>query len=201
MNATNPVQKKVVSRTVVALGTVCIVLAVCLIGAISIYNSNISVKDFMIEVLNTNVREKDAQIFSLNNQKTSLENQIVDLNHITHLQESEIWVESETISQPANSYWSFSTSNATYAGYVVVWVQTSTTTNTYVRVIYSCSVSTRIVDSHVYVTEFNYDNQIAVGSGGTIVFPVLPCTNIEIRVGNTNLINGATETVTITYFY
>jgi len=201
MSGASPVEKKVMSRTVIALGIICIVLAFSLVGAISIYTSREDLLNHMEEYLNEQIQEKDAEISSLESQKTSLQHQIDDLNHIIHLQESVIWVNSETMSQPANSYWSFSTSNVTYAGYVVVWVETSTTTNTYVRVIYSNYVTTRIVGNQHYVTDFNYDNQITVGSGGTVVFPVLPCTSVEIRVGNTNLINGATETVTITYFY
>ena len=112
--------------------------------------------------------------------------QVSNLTNIVNLAKSTIWVNSQTISQPANSYtyWNIS---ASYAGYVSVNVQSSTTTNTYVEVVYS---------SH----GVNYDNKIVVGTSGTAVFPILPA-SIEVRVGNTNLINGATETVTITYYY
>jgi hypothetical protein len=110
-----------------------------------------------------------------------------DLNDTVNLAKSTVWVDSQTISQPAHSYsyWSTSTS---YAGYITVYVQTSTTTNTYVQVIYSAY-------------GVNYDQQVTVGTSGTAVFPVLPCSNIEIRVGNVNLLTGATETVTITCHY
>jgi hypothetical protein len=59
--------------------------------------------------------------------------------------------------------------------------------NTYVEVIWS---------SH----GIDYSNKITIGTSGTAYFPVLP-SNVEVRVGNTNLINGATETVTVTYYY
>lgn len=76
---------------------------------------------------------------------------------------------------------------APYAGYVIVRVESSTTENTYVRAIWSsCGV--------------NYDQSITVRARGVAVFPVLPG-SIEIRVGNTNWFSGATETVTIIYFY
>lgn len=122
-----------------------------------------------------------------NEQYTNLQNQVTDLNDTVNLAKSIVWVNDQTISQPAHSYtgWTFS---ANYAGYVSVWVQTSTTTNTYVRVIWSAY-------------GINYDQQITVGTGGTAVFPILPCSDIEIRVGNVNLLTGATETVTITYYY
>jgi hypothetical protein len=113
--------------------------------------------------------------------------QYTDLNDTVNLAKSIVWVDDQTVSQPANSY-TYWTCSASYAGYVSVWVQTSTTTNTRVRVIYS---------SH----GVDYDGEIGVGSSGTAVFPLLPSSNIEIRVGNHNLVSGATETVTITYHY
>ena len=149
-------EKKVVSRTLaIALGIICVILAVGLVGAI-------------------------AQI-------TSLQNQISDLTSIVNLAKSTVWVNNQIVNQPHNSYtfWTFS---ASYAGYVSVNVQTSTTDKTYVQVIYS---------SH----GVSYNNQIGVGTGGKVVFPILPSSSIEIRVGNTNWISGATETVTITYYY
>jgi len=167
-------EKKIVGRNVaIALGIICIIMAVGLVGAISNYTSIISGKD------NT-IASKDSQIASLNSQ-------VSDLTNTTNLAKSATWVDDQTISQSAYSYtyWTFS---ASYAGYVSVWVHTSTTTNTYIRVIYTAY-------------GVNYDNQIGVGTGGTAVFSLLPCSSIEIRVGNTNLISGATETVTVTYHY
>ncbi len=153
-------EKKVVSRRVaIALGIICVVLATSL-GGIA---------------------------FSLNSQITSLQKQVNDLKDIIALEKYEIWADHETLSQPARSYayWTFS---ASYAGYLTVTVHTSTTDNTYVRVIWSSY-------------GVDYDHSIIVGRSGIAVFPILPCSNIEIRVGNTNLLSGATETVTITYYY
>jgi len=138
-------EKKVVGRNVaIALGIICVILAVGLVVAIANYNS------------------------------------------IINLKKSTVWIDRQTVSQPAGSYtyWRF---YAPYAGYVSVRVHSSTTDNTYVRVIWS---------SH----GVNYDHSITVGVSGTAVFPVLPG-SIEIRVGNLNLFSGATETVTITYHY
>ena len=195
-------EKKVVGRTVViALGIVCIILGVGLVGAIANYtsiingkdstiadkDSQIADKDNTISNLNSQISSKDSEISSLNSEVTNLENQVDNLNDIVNLAKSVTWVDDETISQPASSY-TYWTTSASYAGYVSVWVHTSTTTNTYVRVIYS---------SH----GVNYDHQIGVGTGGTAVFPILPASGIQIRVGNSNLFTGATETVTITYYY
>ena len=162
-------EKKVVGRGVaIGLGIICILLAVGLVGAIANYASIINGKDNTISSLNS---------------------QVSDITSTLNLGKSTVWVNDETLNQPSGSYtnWSpaFSTS---YAGYISVQVHTSTTSNTYVRVIYT---------SHgVY-----YDNQIGVGTGGTAVFPILPSSSIDVRIGNSNWLNGATETVTITYYY
>jgi uncharacterized protein YoxC len=174
-------EKKVAGKNLaIALGIICIILAVGLVGAVANYTSIISGKD------NT-IATKDSQISSLNSQVTSLQNQVNDLTDTVNLAKSTVWASNEAVNQVAGSY-VYWTRSASYAGYVSVNVQTSTTTNTYVRVIYS---------SH----GASYDNQIGVGTGGTAVFPILPASSIEIRVGNTNLFNGASETVTITYYY
>jgi len=160
-------EKKVVDRKVaIALGIICVVLAVGLVGVVAYYTSIIS---------------------GLNSQVSQLQSQVSELRAIVNLEKSETWVSQQTVSQPAGYYvyWIFS---ASYAGYIVVTVHSSTTSNTYVRVIWS---------SH----GVDYDNTVNVGAGGTAVFPVLPCSRVEIRVGNTNLLSGATQTVSITYRY
>ena len=221
----NTSEKKVVGRNVaIALEIICVILAVGLVGAVANYTSIISGKDntiatkdsqiqtltsqknqlqtwlngnlTLIDTLNAQITSLQGQISDLNSQISSLNSQIINLqsqvnnlNSIVNLAKSTVWIDDQTISQPASSYTHWTPAfSASYAGYVSVWVQTSTTTNTYVRVIYTAY-------------GVNYDNQIGVGTGGTAVFPLLPCSSIDIRVGNTNLINGATETVTITYHY
>jgi len=149
------------------LGIVCIILVVALIGAVGFYTFQIS----------------------------SLNSKVSDLTDIVNLNKSTVWVNETTVTQTANNYtsWLFIPS---YAGYILVNVSASTTSNTYARVI--CH----------YFHGVNIDNQIGVGTGGLAVFPVLPIesnmlpySTTEIRVGNSNLVNGATETVTITYHY
>jgi hypothetical protein len=165
-------KKMVSSNVAVALVIICIILVVGLLGAI-------------------------LQISSLNSR-------VNDLTDIANLNKSTVWVYDTTVTQTASNYtsWFFT---PTYAGYVSVNVQSSTTSNTYVRVIY-------IFDG-IY-----YDNQTGVGTSGTAVFPVSPVSYryispaqntpfspvippFEIRVGNTNSVGNATETVTITYHY
>lgn len=155
--------------------------------------NEISTKESQIEDLQRQVDSLNSRISYLQNQIAlrdsqilSLENQVNNLTEIINLEKYVVLVDHETVNQPPGSYvyWNFSVN---YAGYINVTIHSSTTVNTYVRVIWS---------SH----GVNYNEIIRVGISGTAFFPVLPG-NIEVRVGNTNLLNGATEVVTITYHY
>jgi len=202
-------EKKVVSRNItIALGIICIIVLVGLVGAVANYTSIINNKDKSYQDYVSTHSHTNSEFNSLNtsyhdymgtHSHTNSEyddyvanhhhtdSEYNDLTDIVNLAKSTIWVNDQTISQPASSY-TYWTVSANYAGYVSVQVHTSTTDNTYVRVIYS---------SH----GVNYDHQITVGVSGTAVFPLLPSSSIEIRVGNSNWFSGATETVTITYYY
>jgi cell division protein FtsL len=196
------VKRKVVGRGVATgLVVICILLAVGLVGVFAYYtmtlnNKNAEYDDYVsshshtdsdYNSLNSQITSKDSQISQLNSNVTNLQNQVNDLTSTLNLAKSEVWVTSQTVSQPAGSYnfWGHSYS---YAGYVTVQVESSTTDKTYIEVLGSAH-------------GINYDNRISVGVSGTGVFPVLPSNNLEVRVGNSNILNGATETVTITYHY
>jgi predicted PurR-regulated permease PerM len=210
-------EKKVIGRNVaIALGIICIILAVGLVGAIAVYTPMINDKNNTIDSLNSEVTSRDNTIASLNSQIitknntisslnsqiasedntiasdnlqiSSLNSQVSSLTDTVNLANSMTWVNDQTVSQSVSSY-TYWTVSASYAGYVSVDVLSSTTTKTYVEVIW-------------YAYGVSYDSgQISVGVSGTAVFPILPCSSIEIIVGNTNISNGATETVTITYYY
>lgn len=127
--------------------------------------------------------------------------QYQNLTNILDLANSTTWVNNQTVSQPMNSStsWTFS---ASYAGYLLIQVDvrpmvvngtividTGLLEGIYVRVNYT------------YGASVFYDQQSNLtGIGMTASFEVLP-TNIGITVGNTKSTNGATETVTITYYY
>lgn len=142
----------------------------------------------LIYVLNTEVHDTTAELMTANSQVTSLQNQVDSLNAIANLTASTTWVNNQTVSQPAGSNTTWSKS-ASYAGYVSINVSSSTTSSTYANVTYSAY-------------GVNYNVQINVGTSGTAYFPVLPSSNITVGVGNGLLIgSGATETVTIIYYY
>jgi hypothetical protein len=154
-------------KVAIALGIICIVLLV-----------NVIANDRAI---------LQNQVNSLNNELATFRNQVNELTAIVNLQKSTILVDHQTVSQPVGYYtcWTF---KVDYAGYIEVWVHTSTTDTTYVQVVWSSY-------------GINYDNKIIVGASGKAFFPVLPCSHVEVRVGHSNLFSGATETVTIIYHY
>ena len=189
MSETKP--KKMVSRSVaIALGIACIMLIAGLGVTIGYYTMAINDK----------------------------EQTITSLNNTVSLEKYAVWVDNQTISQTAGNYTSW-TFIASVAGYVSVWVLSSTTNSTYVRVIYNAFVPVVDLENGVYHYQtaayyYQYDNQVNVPSQMTSnIFYFLPSqmtfsplsairpTNVEIRVGNTNLVGNATETVTITYYY
>jgi hypothetical protein len=155
-------KKKVVSRNVaIGLGVLCVILLLTLAWI-------------------TNYHASD------NSRIASLQNQVDSLNAIVNLQEYTTWANSITVSQTAGAA-SMGNYTANYAGYVLVNVLSSTTSNTSVQVTYT---------SH----GLDYGNVVSVGSGGSAIFPILPAT-ITIWVDNTNSLDSAIETVTILYYY
>jgi Axonemal dynein light chain. len=153
---------------------------------ISTLQSQIAELNQEINSLQSQNAELNQEINSLQSNINALNQKINTLTNIVNLQEQTTLVDQQTISQPAGSYtyWNF---QLQYAGYIVVYVYSSTTTNTYVEVVWSYN-------------GINYDQSITVGASGNAAFPVLP-TTVQVRVGNTNIFNGATETVSIVYVY
>lgn len=220
-------EKKPINKVAIAVGVLCVVLLIAMMGIYLNYNSMLQNKDSEINSLksqlanngitpnpsptpnpNTGSSDKDAQIAdlqnqvsnlqsqltqknadinSLNSQIASLNSQISDLQSIVNLQKSTVWVNDQTISQQASSYTVWTVS-ANYAGYVAVYVESSTVAGTHVRVIYS-------------LNGVSFNQEIVVNAGDSANFPILPSSNIQVEVGNGNILNGATETVTITYYY
>jgi hypothetical protein len=189
--------KKMVSRSVaIALGIVCVLLIAGLGGTIAYYTMTINNKDSTYNDYVSSHSHTDfdynslsTQNTNLQNQNTNLQNQVNDLTSTLNLGKSTVWVNDETVSQGADTYtyWTFS---ANYAGYVGITLSSSTSSSTHANVVYS-ALGNRV----------SFDHDTPIGPGGTAYFPVLPSSNITCEVGNGNLIGGATETVTIIYYY
>ena len=163
-----------VSRSVaIVLGIICIILAVSLVVAIANY---IITNNSFTSTDNYN-----------NEQIASLEGQVDNLTNILNLNNSTIWVNSQTVSQGTDSYfnWTFS---ASYCGYISVSLQTSTIPYTWIELTYSAY-------------GMNYNQAQLVSAPNTAFFPILPCSNITVGVGSGNTSSSAIVTVTITYYY
>jgi len=104
-------EKKGVSRTVaIALGIICIILAVGLVTVVVMLSntySTITEKDDIISY-------KDNEISARDNLIQIKEDQINSLTNITLLQESAIWFSHETTNQPANGYSAFGRTSVNY---------------------------------------------------------------------------------------
>jgi hypothetical protein len=170
--------KKVVRRrTALALGIICILLVVGLGGAMAYYVSNHSHTNSDYNSLMTKINE--------------LNNTLIDLNNTLNLGKSTVWVNDQTVSQ-ANGAYSYYYEPANYTGYVVVTVESSTVPGTWIMLSYS---------SHGLYYDQAYTETQAINVGNSAEFPVLPA-SLTIGVGNGLVFgSGATETVTITYYY
>ena len=88
MNCMN--EKKVVGRNViVALGTICVILAVGLIGTIMSYTSMISEKDNTITSLISQIQILQDNVTDLQNQMTHMQILLKNLNDIINLNETD----------------------------------------------------------------------------------------------------------------
>ncbi len=140
----------------------------------------------LMYVINTENHDLSVKLTTANTQIASLQNQVNELNAIVNLGVSTVWVNNQTVSQPAGSFTTWS-EPASYAGYVSITVSSSNS-NTFARVAYS---------SH----GVNYNVQTNVGTSGIAYFPILPASNITIAVGNELPSGIATENITIIYYY
>lgn len=93
-----------------------------------------------------------------------------------------------SISEPAGGTYQCSFT-LNYPGYITVIVYSSTTTKTYVEI------------SGNSVQGISYGSgKVDVGSSGSVSYPVLPG-SVIVDIGNSNLINGATQQIEIIYYY
>jgi Tfp pilus assembly protein PilO len=156
-------------------------------GSLSSDNSTIANLQVQLNHDNSTIASLNTQMGVLNSQIADLTNQVNNLDSIVNLNNVTTEVYDYTVSQPAGSYSAFAL-NIPYAGYIEIQVQSSTSSSTYAALDWSGYGIT-------------YFNSITTGQSGTAYFPVLPGSSVTAEVGNSNLINGATETVTINYFY
>jgi Ca2+-binding RTX toxin-like protein len=191
-NETKPSEtkpKKMVKKNIaIALGIACVILIAGLGSSLGYYVMTMNNKDGTI----TNLTDK------------------IDFVDFTVL------ADNQTVNQTAGNYnsWAFV---ANGSGYVSVIIWSSTTNDTYVRVIYNATIPTWSEVSGAETNykwtlmpegaweNYQYDNQAKVANGFSQLFPVLLSfkgpTIVEVRVGSTNASENAAEQVTIVYYY
>jgi cell division protein FtsB len=212
-------EKKKVNRNIaLALGIICVILT-ALVAYFTV--ADFSTQNGYNDLLNQN---KQLQAWLEGNKTMLIQSQAnnTDLFAIVHLLEYSDWVYNQTISEPANSYYEFNFS-VDYAGYVSVYIQSSTTNTTYVQAI----------NGEEYGIHYDNPMTLTVGTNGTAIFPVLPPPytlpfqvnftttsnssknksstlpmdevqlyyNLHVLIGNTDSVGNATQTIIITYYY
>jgi hypothetical protein len=133
----------------------------------------------------------DVQYNTMQTNYQNAQSQVDNLTSIANLNKQNTWENNLAVNEGADTYWQKAYVNfVNYAGYLVVSVDSSTASNTYVEVIYTYNLMTfdRTVDFSPLGT-------------GLAEFPVLPATEIDVRVGNSNLLMGASQTISIWYHY
>ncbi len=218
-------ERKMVRRSVaVALGVICVVVIAGLIGAFAYYvydkNNTISSLNSQISQLNSNATNlqnqnnqlqtqlngnvsQNANLQGQNNQlqtwldgnKTDYQNYMNSHSHsdtdynqlqsIANLGEQQSILNQYTINQGASTHVSVASMQASYAGYLHISL-TSTTSNAYV------------------IVEYWFQGRLfsvtqTIGTSGDAYFLLMPST-VTIYAGNANYLNGATDTITATYY-
>jgi hypothetical protein len=175
----------------IALGILCIILAVGLIAAVANYSGQSNTSD-----LESQVASLQNQVNSLNSIVSDYETQIDSLTYyndyyarIIALEEYAIVIDNITYQQDTDEITVLYDDEVYYAGYMEIQAE-STSDTTYLQVSYTYG-------------NVDFDQTFNIGNKNTVYFPVLPGT-ITITLGNTET-NIDTETidttVTITYIY
>jgi hypothetical protein len=209
--------RKVVGRTVaIVLAIVCVILSAGLIATIVVYlpsastinrlnsenaglegnmtslNQQILNLQNMLSQRDGTISDKDSQISSLNNQLSGLNNDLQSVLNVLYMNASATLLSTQEFSLAAgenSSMWEAGVDylGLDYAGYVVVSVGSSSDT-TFVQIVYSGY-------------GINFDETKIVGTSGSAGFPVLPNDNINIIIGNTELVDSVNGTIVVTYYY
>jgi hypothetical protein len=207
-------EKKGSGRRVTVESIACIVLITVIVTIIAFYSSILRYKDGTVDSLNSEIADRDAQISSwisynetlqsqidslqsdkgiLHNQIDDLTEQINNLTEIIDMDKSEVWIDDYFKNVAAGSYISLNRT-VDYAGYIkfeqISGVTTTGTGEIYVQVVWSRG-------DLVF-----YNEKMVVGEETFFRFPVLPTSNLEVRIGYDDPSNGTANIMaTIVYVY
>ena len=193
-------EKKVGNKKFTVTSVICVILVTIIVTTFAFYSSILQYKDDTIASLNSDITDKDEQISSVNSEKDDLQTQIDgitgqinNLTEIIELDKSEVWIDDYFENVTAGSYISLNRT-VDYAGYIkfdtIGGESTTETGEIYAQV----SWYTRDL---VF-----YEQKMVVGKDAFFRFPVLPTSNLAVRVGYDDPLNGtANIIVAITYVY
>lgn len=183
------VEKKGIGKAKIGLVASGVLVAILLISSIWLGIRVIDIQR-QVSTLQTEKSNLQSQLNTCTTEKTNLQSQISDLQTelTTHknLYYYKDIVSDYTVNQGVGSRTLITSFNCDYAGYLEISL-TSTTTNAYIEVEY-------------FYGAYDFHFKETYGTSGWGYFCVLP-TTIYIYVGNTNLLSGATHTISITYYY
>ena len=197
--------RKVVGRTVaIVLVIVCVILSAGLIAVVAVYlptastiarlnaenaglDGNVTLLSQQLVNLHNDLAQLESSISTKDSTINSLNDQVNGLYNVLFLNATGTPVSNQGFSLAAGENSNVWNGNVDYAGYITASVQSSSNT-TFVQLSYSAF-------------GINFDDKIVVGASGVAGFPVLPTDNINVIVGNTELVDSVNGTVTVTYHY
>lgn len=200
-------EKQVSEKKLAFVLILCIILATSLVAVIAFYSSVLNTKQNSIDSLNDTITDKNDEIALLNSTKQDLQDQITNmtssiadyqkqignLTDIIELRKIEEWIDDYFDNVSAGTYMIWNRTIA-YPGYIrfarIGGGSTTETGEIYAQV-------TWISNNGVV-----YDQKKVYGVDKQFRFPVLPTSNLEVRVGYDDPENGtANIIVAISYVY
>lgn len=185
----------------------CLILGTSMVSVIAFYSSILNSKQATINSLNSDITGRDEQISSLNSEKEELQSQIANLTSeteglqsqisnltdIVELRKTESWIDEYFDNVTAGTYMSWNRT-IDYPGYIrfdkLGGGSLNGTGEIYVQVIWASN-------NRVY-----FDQKKVFGIDSHFRFPVLPTSNLEVRVGYDDPQNGtANIIVAVSYIY
>ena len=200
-------EKHVNDRKLAGALVVCIILATSLVAIIAFYSSVLNSKQTTIDSLNATITDQDEQISLLNSTKQDMQSQIDTLNsamddaqtqignltQIIELKKTEEWIDDFFENVSAGTYMAWNRT-IEYAGYIrfdrLGGGVTTETGEIYAQVIWISNNGVPFDQRKVFEKDTHFR------------FPVLPTSNLEVRVGYDDPENGtANIIVAVSYIY
>lgn len=183
-------EKKVAGRSVaIALGIICIILAVGLAAAVSYY----------VTVMNSRIADRDNTISQLTSQVTGLNSQVSNLTDIVNLAKATPWRTDVTLNNQTTEFFS---EHPDYVGYVQVYAAGIGAFHVLVELYYAAGDPIPTLAPWPYIP-VAYDRTVYVDYNSSMGehsawFPVVPS---AVFVNITDISSTDPVRVSVTYYY